>query len=56
MSLVEHEHEHEHEPEPEPDVIIQDEDKFVCENPLGLETFYRKSFSKGNVLDKKRQN
>ena len=52
LSLVEPEPE----PEPEPDVIIQDEDKFVCENPLGLETFYRKSFSKGNVLDKKRQN
>jgi hypothetical protein len=44
------------EPEPdlliEPDVIIQDEDKFVCENPLGLEAFYRNSFSKPNPLKK----
>ena len=39
--------------EPEPDVIIQDEDKFVCDNPLGLDAFYRTSFSKGNVLKKK---
>ena len=38
--------------EPEPDVIIQDEDKFVCENPLGLEAFYRNSFSKPNPLKK----
>ena len=46
LSLVEHE------PESEPDVIIQDEDKFVCENPLGLEAFYRNSFSKPNPLKK----
>ena len=39
--------------EPEPDVIIPEEDKFVCENPMGLENFYRKSFSKGNILLKK---
>ena len=46
LSLVEHE------PESEPDVIIQDEDKFVCENPLGLEAFYRNSFRKPNPLKK----
>ena len=38
--------------EPEPEVIIQDEDKFVCENPLGLEASYRNSFSKPNPLKK----
>ena len=39
-------------PEPEEVEEFIPEETFVCENPIGLETFYKKSFSKGNILKK----